>query len=199
MAHRDSPNFDNDMKLGKIGESDLRPRIEISPKTIEYIDVSDDPFFGLLDIDCLQITKEKENGEKYTVEDVKRSFLERTDKSFFTSYEVKTDTVSLTSRNIVFEIISHDGPGCAAISRANYFYYVFVDRNDVIQERWLIDMKKWREYIRENDKNLKPLLKGSLEEGGIALNNFNKFGDKVLNILTNIDVLEKEGIATKIY
>lgn len=199
MAHKDSPNFNNDMKLGKIGENDLKARIEKSPKTIEYIDVSDDKFFMLFDIDGIQITKKRENGEKYTIEDVKRSFLEWTDKSFFTSYEVKTDTVSLTSRNILYEIISYDGPGCAASSRANYFYYVFVDGNDVIQERWLIDVKKWREYMRENDKNVKPLFKGSLEEGGIALNNFNKFGDRVLNMLTNIDVLEKEGIATKIY
>ena len=141
--------------------------------------------------------KRKDDGGEYTENDVFDNLMGKdSDKSFFNLYEVKTDTVSLTSRNVVFEIISHDGPGCAALSRAGYFFYIFVDRNGIIREAWLIDMKLWRRYIRKNSNKIVDMTETI--HGGIALNNFDKFGDSVMNALTNIEVLEKNKIAKKI-
>lgn len=196
MAHR-LPNFRKDVKLGKIGEDFCYEMLKQSQKAVSIIDVSEDKRFQLIDVDFIQILRTKPNGEEYTKDDVFNNLIGGdADKTFYLLYEVKTDTVSITSRNVVYEIISHDGPGCAALSRAHYFFYIFVDGNNDIREAWLIDMKKWRQYIRENSKNVVKMIE--TKNGGIALNEFNKYNDKVLNILTNIEVMQKEEIAQKI-
>ena len=197
MAFKEKPDFEKDNEIGKIGENLLKKILSSSPKTKRVIDVSNEYVFQLIDVDFVQITEDSLNGSPYTMEDVKRNLIGKWRKnSFFVLYEVKTDTVSFTSRNVVYEFISHDKSGCAANSRADYFFYVFIDENLEIKEAWLITVKKWREYIRENHNN--QVRMKDLHKGGIALNEFNKFDDKVLNVLTNIDVMEKEKIAIKI-
>ena len=197
MACIRKPNFDKDLEIGKIGENLLREILEKSKKTVNIDDVSDDYRFKLLDVDFIQYTKKKEDGTDYNSDDVFYSFIGKDkDRTFRTTYEVKTDTRSLASRNVVFEVISHDGPGCAALSRADYFFYVFTDDNKDIREAWLINMKKWRKFIRENSKSPKNL--SETKNGGFALHNFDTYGDHVLNFLTNIGVLEKEKIAINI-
>ena len=197
MAYNEEPNFDKDNKLGKIGEKLLYKILCNSPKTKKVVDVSDEKIFQLIDVDFVQFIKFGIFGSPYTIEDVKKNLIGRgRNKSFFLLYEVKTDTVSLKSRNVVFEIISHDGPGCAASSRADYFFYVFVDKDREVKEAWLISATEWRKYIRQNIEH--PVTMQELDKGGIAFNEFDKFGDHVANVLTNIDVMEKEHIATKI-
>ncbi len=197
MAYNNVPDFEKDYELGKIGEEWAFEALSSSPKSVKVEDASGDYRFRLLDVDLVQYLKTKENGEQYTLDDVFANLMGKgADKSFFNLYEVKTDTVSIRTRNVVYEIISHDGPGCAAISRANYFIYAFINEHREIREVWLIDVKKWREYIRENSNNVRGM--GETKNGGIAINNFNKFKDKVMNILTNIEVMEKKKIAKKI-
>ena len=197
MGYTRKPNFDKDNELGKIGEAFAYKVLSNSPKTVKAEDVSGEYMFRIIDVDFIQYLKKKEDGEEYTKEDVFYNIMgKEADRTFYNLYEIKTDTVSLESRNVVFEIISHDGVGCAASSRANYFFYIFVDKNLDIREAWLIDMRKWRECIRKNCKNVVPMTE--TKNGGIALNDFNKYGDRVMNILTNIEYLQKEKIATKI-
>lgn len=197
MAYIRKPNFEKDNEFGKIGENLVSEILSESDKTLALYDVSDDYRFRLLDIDFVQIVKTREDGGEYTIDDVFDNIMGKdSDRSFFNLYEVKTDSRSLESRNVVYEIISHDGPGCAALTRANYFFYIFVDGSKNIREGWLIDVKKWRKFIRESCDNVVGMK--NTKSGGIALNNYNRWGDKVMNILTNIDFLKKEKIASKI-
>lgn len=197
MAYIRKPNFEKDNEFGKIGENLVRRILSESDKTVALYDVSDDYRFRLLDIDFVQIVKTREDGGEYTVDDVFDNIMGKdSDRSFFNLYEVKTDSRSLESRNVVYEIISHDGPGCAALTRANYFFYIFVDGNKDVREGWFIDVKKWRKFIRESCDNVVGMK--DTKNGGIALNNYNRWGDRVMNILTNIDFLKKEKIASKI-
>lgn len=183
-------NFKNDIEIGKIGEDDFKEFLSSSPKCEHFENVTDDPFFQLLDIDYIQFTRLKEDGTQYTSEDAKEALLNHfkdSERDFCLLYEVKTDTRSEKTRNVVYELISHDKTGCAATTRADYFYYVFTDEFNFskIKERWLIDIKKWRKFIRENAE------KGE----GIRLHNFDRTKDHVLNFLTNIECMKESGVA----
>ena len=132
------------------------------------------------------------SAEKYTPEDIKGMILSHTKDKPAILYEVKTDSRSEKTRNVVYELISHDSVGCAAISRSNYFYYVFVDKQNLskIKERWLIDTKKWRRFIRTKF--------GRYDEDYIRANNYDSYGDHVFNILCNIELLNSLKVAKRI-
>lgn len=197
MAYNEKPNFEKDLKLGKIGEKIMRKILLASNKSKRVYDVSDETLFRLIDVDFVQIISDDDFGDPYFLDDVRKNLIGNgKDSSFYRLYEVKTDTVSLKSRNVVYEIISHDGAGCASNSRANYFFYVFLDKKRKPAEAWLIDTKKWRKYIRKHIEHPVSMLR--LHKGGIAFNEFDKFGDHVANILTNIDIMEEKKIATRI-
>ena len=183
-------NFKNDIEIGKIGEDDFKEFLSSSLKCEHFENVTNDPFFQLLDIDYIQFTRLKEDGTQYTSEDAKEALLNHfkdSERDFCLLYEVKTDTRSEKTRNVVYELISHDKTGCAATTRADYFYYVFTDEFNFskIKERWLIDIKKWRKFIRENAE------KGE----GVRLHNFDRTKDHVLNFLTNIECMKENGVA----
>jgi hypothetical protein len=200
MAYHRKPNFNKDLIIGKKGEAWVYERLASSEKAVGVRNVAEDRRFMLLDVDFIQFLRNKENGEPYTEDDVFNGLMDKdADHSYYIMYEVKTDTVSLGSRNVVYELISHDGPGCAALSRAKYFFYIFTDDSTEIREVWLIDMKMWRQYIRENIDIGNIVKMTETRNGGVAFNNFNKHGDRVLNILTNIEIMEKEKIAKKIW
>lgn len=198
---RRESNFRNDISIGKIGEEDFEQFLSSSKKCEHFENVTDVPFFQLIDIDYIQFTRLKEDGTQYTSEDVKAAILSHTrkkDMDWCILYEVKTDTMSAKTRNVVYEIISHDGPGCAAITRSDFFYYVFTDEINFgkIKERWLIDIKAWRKLIRENCEEEARKLRS--EKPSILLNNFDRTNDYVLNFLVNIDYMERNGVARKI-
>ena len=66
------------------------------------------------------------------------------------AYEVKTDTYGVKSRNIVYEVISNSNSGCLARTKADYLFYVFLNKENEIIEEFLIDIKKLRWWIMEN-------------------------------------------------
>ena len=68
-------NFTNDIEIGKIGETDFEQFLSSSPKCEHFENVTEEPFFQLLDIDYIQFTRLKEDGTQYTFEDVKNAFL----------------------------------------------------------------------------------------------------------------------------
>ena len=107
---------------------------------------------------------------------------------FAHTYEAKADTVSVSSRNIIYEVLSHDNPGCLAKSKAEFIYYAFLDQNDNVVERYLIDLKKWRQWIREHCKDCN-------RSKYLILINFDRTHDRVMNFLCNIDKMVEDGVA----
>lgn len=201
------PNFKYDDEVyGKFGEDDFKKFSDSIG--FAYIDVSKDEIFQYVDVDFL-ISKSFEihnddnglsliNGLNY------HNLIFSRDKSKRDVYkfEVKTDTRSYETRNVVYEVISHDFSGCMGASKADYIYYVFIDDSGdelVKKESWSIDLTKWREYIREKFFDTSVRIVDSENIWGIRRNNFNTYGDAVGNLLCNIDILQKYGIAKKIF
>ena len=198
---RRESNFKNDIAIGKIGEEDFEQFLSSSKKCEHFENVTEIPFFQLIDIDYIQFTRLKDDGTQYTSDDVQYAILNHTkkkDMDWCVLYEVKTDTMSSKTRNVVYEIISHDGPGCAAITRSDFVYYVFTDEVNFgkIKERWLIDIRAWRKLIRENCEE--EARKQRSEKPSILLNNFDRTNDHVLNFLVNVEYMEKNGVVKKI-
>lgn len=202
MAINRKPDFNTDNEMfGKLGERDF---IEYcNERCTQVLDVSGELIYQLADIDFL-VTKNKDVDLSRYLKDDGSGFV----KHFIFSIgfknrevikvEVKCDTVSLTTRNIVFEIISHDGPGCCSLTKADFLYYVFIDDYKVKREAWIINLEKLRCFLRETVFGR--LYENWIDsENAVRLNNFNKYGDKVANFLVNIDILEKNKIATKIF
>lgn len=196
------PNFKSDNEeFGKLGEHDFIDYCD--SRGIWVMDVSDELVYQLADIDFL-VTKNNDIDLSRYLQDDGSGFV----KHFIFSIgfknrevfkiEVKCDTVSLTSRNIVFEVISHDGPGCCSLTKADFLYYVFVDDDKVKREAWMINLQKLRCFIRETVFG--KLYNNWIEpENAVRMNNFNKYGDKVANFLINIDILKKNKIAVKVF
>lgn len=182
-------NFEYDATYyGKIGEDDLISRLQISDKSVEIINVGKNENFYDYDIDIIQMTE-----PGYTVDNVLEYLRMNSVQKipFAHTYEVKTDTVSIDTRNIVYEILSHDNPGCLAKSKAEFVYYVFLDREDKIAERYILNLREWRRWIREhsNDCNKSSFLK---------THNFNRTNDKCFNFLCNIEKLVEDKVAKKL-
>lgn len=182
-------NFEYDAKYyGKIGEDDLVSLLQPSDKTVEIINVGNNENFFDYDIDIIQMTL-----PGYTIDNVldllRMNSIQKI--PFAHTYEVKTDTVSISSRNVVYEILSHDNPGCLAKSKAEFIYYVFLDREDNIAERYILNLKEWRRWLREHsdDCNKSTFLRTF---------NFNRTNDKCFNFLCNIEKLVEDNVAKKI-
>lgn len=196
------PNFKYDDEVyGAFGEKDF---VEFA-NSIGYrcFDVSNNEYFQIADIDFL-ISKRIKIGSS-TIND--KSYYDiifdrNKEKRDIYKFEVKTDTRSFETRNVVYEVISHDFGGCMSASKADYVYYVFVDDtgdNIVKKEAWSIDLTKWRKYIREKFFDTSVLIKDSERIWGIRRNNYNTYGDAIGNLLCNIDILGQQGIAKRIY
>lgn len=171
--------------FGKIGEEDLKSVLLSSNKTVELIDTSSREDFYDYDIDIVQMT---EGG--HTLDEVLAILRQNSIHKipFAHTYEAKADTVSVSSRNIIYEVLSHDNPGCLAKSKAEFIYYAFLDKNDNVVERYLIDLKKWRQWIREHCKDCN-------RSKYLILNNFDRTHDGVMNFLCNIDKMVEDGVA----
>lgn len=124
--------------------------------------------------------------------------------------EVKTDTVTITSRNIVYEVISHDSAGCMAETKADYIFYVCVDDTNIDtigiinKEIWLIDMYKWRKFLREcffGNMGIPNTIdtKTGRYKASLRGNNFSPDKDKVANVLCDIDYMASIGIAQLLF
>ena len=197
------PNFktDNDI-YGKKGEALFE---SFSAKHGLYIiDVREGKEFQLRDIDYIIIKNPEYTIERILEEDSFTKY-DKHEKDWI-SVEVKTDTRTHDTRNLVYEIISHDNAGCLARSCADFIFYVAVNHDATkIFETWWVKLKEWRRWIRENSYKLNPQKKkdnGVFEENHgkqyLKLNNFNTYGDGCLNFLCNVDELVNQGIATKI-
>lgn len=121
-------HFDEDRDIyGPIGENDLVRILRKSPKITAAIDVTGVEEYQGKDIDVIS---EGESGKIVT-------------------YEVKTDTRGLKTRNITYEMYSNGNEGCLIRSKCDYVYYVFLDGTS-IKERYLINRKELNWWIMLN-------------------------------------------------
>ena len=143
---REHTNFSNDVKVyGPIGERRLMEILK--EKGHKFEDVSDIEEFRIFDIDILQYNNDETNSEKV----LDAYYMGKTTSAAdAVAYEVKTDTYGLISRNIVFEDLSNSNSGCMARTKADYLFYVFVDKNNEIVEEYLINVKKLRWWLMSN-------------------------------------------------
>lgn len=143
---REHTNFANDVKVyGPIGERRLMEMLK--EKGHKFEDVSDVKEFRIFDIDILQYNNDETNSEKV----LDAYYMGKTTSAADAiAYEVKTDTYGLISRNIVFEDLSNSNSGCMARTKADYLFYVFVDKNNEIVEEYLINVKKLRWWLMSN-------------------------------------------------
>ena len=143
---REHTNFANDVKVyGPIGERRLMEILK--EKGHKFEDVSDIEEFRIFDIDILQYNNDETNSEKV----LDAYYMGKTTNAAdAVAYEVKTDTYGIVSRNIVFEDLSNSNSGCMARTKADYLFYVFVDKNNEIVEEYLINVKKLRWWLMSN-------------------------------------------------
>lgn len=160
-------DFNADNNIGKIGEEDFKNNWKTCfsqrfPPNFwhgnwQFIDVSGIRTFQRDDIDALLMKSSVLDCCKWT-EDEKYDIIDGRfgDRSTI-KVEVKTDTWTYRSRNIVFEMISHYKCGCGLKTKADYFYYVCVDNKDVhhIQARYLIYIRRLMEFYMDNVRNIK--------------------------------------------
>ena len=191
------PNFkEDDEKYGKFGEKDFEEYCK--ENNLNVLDVSKDIKFQLADIDFL--ASKKPIGVINNIHNL--LFSRNVEGRDILKFEVKTDTRSFETRNVVYEVISHDSAGCMAESKADYVYYLFVDDSTgeiVKKEVWSIYLPAWRRYLREHFFDGKVSVADSERLYGIRRNNYNTHGDAVANLLCKIEKLQEHGIAKKLF
>ena len=183
---REKTNFKDDVKIyGPIGENRLKDILTLRGKS--FIDVSEYKEFRDLDIDIIQI--ENECSIETILEKINHGQpLSDIDAI---SYEVKTDTFGIISRNIVFEVISNSNIGCLARTKADYLFYVFLNKDNNIEEEYLIPMKKLRHWLMENF--------GMINKSSyLKAKSMRRDSDNTGIFLVNIEKLIEDKIATKL-
>jgi len=170
-----SRNFDNDERMGQIGENILRSRL---------------------------MRMRSEGRIQFFTDDTKKPASRRDDIDFHVvmedghelTYECKTDAYGLKTRNITYEITSRDYAGCLGRSNADYIHYVFVDSGNNVVEEYAITLHKWRNWLGVMYKEVKPYKKGS----GNPLQLFYSEDIGVLQFLCNIDRMVEDGVAKRL-
>lgn len=183
---RNKTDFNNDVvQYGPIGENRLKEIL--SDKGHRFEDVGENPDFRLFDVDIIQI-----DSPDVSINDVLEAYREnKNTPSSAVSYEVKTDTFGYISRNIVYEVVSNTNPGCLARSKADFLYYVFLDKKEQIKEEFLINVKKLRWWLTCNfsDVNKSDYLKAK---------SMRRNADNTAILLINIDKLIEDKVASKL-
>lgn len=188
-------NFDIDKEIGKIGESLFESFGKENPFITNHNyhrveDVSYNKHFQSLDIDFVVYFD-----EDYTEDMLLRDITDGNPAHYKNRYlnqamavEVKTDTRTYDTRNVVYELISHDMPGCMARSYADFIYYVCISTDLEHKETFMINMHKWRQWIRENIK----------DKDKVFTNSINTPQDAICNFLCKIDRMVEDKVASKI-
>ena len=143
---REKTDFKKDLiTYGPIGERRLMEILTERGRRFE--DISGVEEFRIFDVDIIQY-----NDDICTYQNVLDAYYKGkfADSVNAVAYEVKTDTYGIISRNIVYEVISNSNSGCLARTKADYLFYVFVNKQNEIVEEYLIDIKKLRWWIMSN-------------------------------------------------
>ena len=147
---REKTDFKKDLvTYGPIGERRLMEILTERGRRFE--DISGVEEFRIFDVDIIQY-----NDDICTYQNVLDAYYKGKFADYVNAvaYEVKTDTYGIISRNIVYEVISNSNSGCLARTKADYLFYVFVNKQNEIVEEYLIDIKKLRWWIMSNFDNV---------------------------------------------
>ena len=152
MADFNDRGFEKSHRIGREGElfyADL-----CKTKGLSTIDVTEDPFFQLIDIDMI-VAKDKDTQltNEY-VENLKNNILAHKEdyKSKSILIDVKTDTDIKRTNNVFLEFLAHNKPGCFSITKADKWIYLDWDENNKKAIRmWSIDIEKVRNSIVKGD------------------------------------------------
>ncbi len=187
--------FRDSNKEGQIAE-DLM--IEYwNSKGCDFIDVRTDKFFQDLDVDFIipkkGYTKESccNVNDKNEIKKYGHLVEIKLDKVIHSRHKCKNGVISHGTGNFVYELISHNNPGCLARCYADLLIYVCVDVYDEVyklEHAYLIDLYNLRKYMTKNHNKLQ--LKG--------IQNIDNIEENVLNILINIKDIENIGGEDKI-
>lgn len=157
---------------GKVGEKMYADYLK--ENNINFIDVSDDDYCQLLDIDFIipqgnhtkeeilshirkgnpYKRKERQQQIGYTVE-------VKLDKVTHNRFKKTNGEISNGTGNLVYELISHNMSGCLARSYADFVLYVCVDTFDeyaILKKAYMINLYKWRESMTDSGKENKQSL-----------------------------------------
>ena len=168
-------NFKKDSNLGSIGENRLREKLK----------------------------KQRTEGKiQYFTDETLKPKSQREDIDFKVvlldgneiSYECKTDAYGVKSRRVTYEITSHDYAGCLGRSNADYIWYVFVGKDNKVEEEYLISLQEWRHWIGKNSNHIVPHNGGG--ESILRLYYSEDIG--VLQFLCDIDRMVSDGAAKQI-
>lgn len=112
----------------------------------------------------------------------------------YTKVEVKYNGPALDSGRYAFEIVSHGNPGWGTFCECDYIYTVFGKeigntKTYRVVKRGITYFKKWKKYIEDN-KNSTELLSDHKPK----VYQINGEDENILNYLTQLEDMEKEGI-----
>jgi hypothetical protein len=158
-------NFQIANQEGQIGEQLYIDYL--NDNNITYIDVRDDKWCQWLDIDFIipkqnfskedilssitnsnyqqRLKRQQEKG--YTVE-------VKLDKATHSRFVNKHGVVCPGTGNIVYEIMSHNMPGCLSRSCADFILYICVDifeETTAFKKAYMINLYNWRKFLIGND------------------------------------------------
>lgn len=194
-------SFNESNTEGKIGEQLYIDYM--NDNNIKFADVREDKLCQWLDIDFIILhnnhTKEdvlenikNGNPSKRNIrqQNVGYAVEVKVDKVTHNRFTKKNGEISEGTGNLVYEVISHNMPGCLARSYADFILYICIDtfeNNTLLKKAYMINLYKWRKAMidsgKDNTQNiqLKPLKyiqeKGKFEE------------EYVLNILHPVNKL----------
>lgn len=147
---REKTDFKKDLvTYGPIGERRLMEILAERGRRFE--DISNIEAFRIFDVDIIQYNDDICNYQNVLDAYYNGKFADSVNA---VAYEVKTDTYGIISRNIVYEVISNSNSGCLARTKADYLFYVFVNKQNEIVEEYLIDVKKLRWWLMSNFDNV---------------------------------------------
>lgn len=202
--------FDDSNIEGQVGEQMYIDYLK--DNNINFIDVREDELCQWLDIDFIipqgnhtkkdildnirngnpnkRTQRQKEIG--YTVE-------VKLDKVTHNRYINKNGMISNGTGNLIYELISHNMPGCLARSYADFILYICVDTFDeqtVLSKAYMINLYKWRQAMVDsidNTQNIKLKSLKYLMVKGI------KTEENILNILHPVyNLMSTKGIVVDI-
>ena len=144
---REKTEFKKDVQeYGPIGEQRLAQILTYRGRKFE--DTTNIPAFIPFDIDFIYY-----EDKNLTYRDLLKEYYNGKDGKDLAikTYECKTDTVGIESRNIAYEDISNSNPGCLARSKADYVFYVFIDsKTKAVKEEYMIDLHALRWWLCTN-------------------------------------------------
>ena len=184
---RERNSFDTDVKgKGKFAEDDFIKYFYGNPKNRgkKLYDVRDVREYQKKDID-------------FVIDNMGEDVLPEIDIVFanperFKKVEVKYNGPALKTGRYAYEVISHGRPGWAVISECDFVYTVFgeqIGNSYRVVRRGIIYFQKWKKYVEDNKNNVE-----LLSDNKPKVYKMRNEEENILNYLTQLDDMEKEGI-----